>query len=84
MCRRGERVRPERRKVATRLLVDDSSPSQKSYLFEIVDNPVGVKAIVQCDWHAAEGPYGDIMAAIALSHWPGESATSAARMAADL
>ena len=37
---------PERRKVATRLLVDDANPSQKSYLFEIVDNPVGVKAIV--------------------------------------
>ena len=29
-----------------RLLVDDANPSQKSYLFEIVDNPVGVKAIV--------------------------------------
>lgn len=25
---------------------DDANPSQKSYLFEIVDNPVGVKAIV--------------------------------------
>ncbi len=37
---------PERRKVATRLLVDDANPSQKSYLLEIVDNPVGVKAIV--------------------------------------
>ncbi len=36
----------ERRKVATRLLVDDANPSQKSYLFEIVDNPFGVKAIV--------------------------------------
>ena len=36
----------KRRKVATRLLVDDANPSQKSYLFEIVDNPVGVKAIV--------------------------------------
>ena len=36
----------ERRKVATRLLVDDASPSQKSYLLELVDNPVGVKAIL--------------------------------------
>ena len=36
----------ERRKVATRLLVDDANPSQKSYLLELVDNPVGVKAIV--------------------------------------
>ena len=33
-------------KVATRLLVDDANPSQKSYLLELVDNPVGVKAIV--------------------------------------
>ena len=31
---------------ATRLLVDDGNPSQKSYLLELVDNPVGVKAIV--------------------------------------
>ena len=37
----------ERRKVATRLLVDDANPSQKSYLLELVDNPAGVKAIVQ-------------------------------------
>ena len=37
---------PSRRKVATRLLVDDDNPSQKSYLLELVDNPVGVKAIV--------------------------------------
>ena len=36
----------ERRKVATRLLVDDANPSQKSYLLELVDNPVGVKAIL--------------------------------------
>ena len=34
------------RKVATRLLVDHGNPSQKSYLLELVDNPVGVKAIV--------------------------------------
>ena len=37
---------PVRRKVATRLLVDDDNPSQKSFLLELVDNPVGVKAIV--------------------------------------
>ena len=36
----------DRRKVATRRLVDDVNPSQRSYLFELVDNPVGVKAIV--------------------------------------
>ena len=32
--------------LATRLLVDDDNPSQKSFLLELVDNPVGVKAIV--------------------------------------
>ena len=37
---------PVRRKVATCLLVDDDNPSQKSFLLELVDNPVGVKAIV--------------------------------------
>ena len=37
---------PERRKVATRLLVDDANPSQKSYLLEIVDNTIDVKAIL--------------------------------------
>ena len=37
---------PVRRKVATRLLVDDDNPSQKSFLRELVDHPVGVKAIV--------------------------------------
>ena len=36
----------ERRKVATRLLVDDANLSQKSHILELVDNPVGVKAIV--------------------------------------
>ena len=36
----------ERRKVATRLLVDDANPSQKSYLLELVDTPVGVKVLV--------------------------------------
>ena len=35
-----------RRKVATRLVVDDANPSQKSYLLELVDNPAGVRAIV--------------------------------------
>ena len=35
-----------RRKVATRLLVDDANSSQKSYLLELVDNPVSVKAIL--------------------------------------
>ena len=32
--------------LATRLLVDDDNPSQKSFLLELVDSPVGVKAIV--------------------------------------
>ena len=36
----------DRRKVATRLVVDDANPSQKSYLLELVDNPVGVRAII--------------------------------------
>ena len=36
----------ERRKVTTRLLVGDANLSQKSYLLELVDNPLGVKAIV--------------------------------------
>ena len=36
----------DRRKVATRLVVDDANPSQKSYLLELVDNPAGVRAIV--------------------------------------
>ena len=40
---------PDRRKVATRLLVDDANPSQKSYLLELVDNPAGVKAIVPAE-----------------------------------
>ena len=33
------------RKVVTRLLVDDSIPSQQSYLLELVDNPAGLRAI---------------------------------------
>ena len=46
---------PERRQVATRLIVDDANPSQKSYLLEIVDNPIGVKAILEY----AENPAAD-------------------------
>lgn len=33
------------RRIATRLLVDDTNPSQHSYLLELVDNPAGVKAV---------------------------------------
>ena len=33
------------RKVITKLLVDDANPSQHAYLLELVDNPVGLKAI---------------------------------------
>ena len=36
----------DRRKVATRLVVDDANPSQKSHLLELVDNPAGVRAII--------------------------------------
>ena len=36
----------DRRKVATRLVVDDANPSQKTYLLELVDNPAGVRAII--------------------------------------
>ena len=36
----------ERRKIVTRLVVDDTNSSQKSYLLELVDNPAGVRAIV--------------------------------------
>ena len=36
----------DRRKVATRLVVDDANQSQKSYLLELVDNPAGVRAII--------------------------------------
>ena len=41
----------DRRKVATRLVVDDANPSQKTYLLELVDNPAGVeymREIVRC------------------------------------
>ena len=34
------------RKIVTRLLVDDPNPSQHSYHLELVDNPVGLKAIL--------------------------------------
>ena len=50
----GEIKDLDRRKVVTRLLVDDANPSQRSYLLELVDNPVGVKAIVP----ASEIPNG--------------------------
>ena len=36
----------DRRKLATRLVVDDANPSQKSYLLELVNNPAGVRAII--------------------------------------
>jgi len=42
----GHYFDPTARKLVTRLFVDDSNPSQHSYLLEIVDNPVGVKAIL--------------------------------------
>ena len=32
-------------KIFTKLLVDDANPSQHAYLLELVDNPVGVRAI---------------------------------------
>ena len=35
-----------RRKVATRLVVDNANQSQQSYLLGLVDNPAGVRAIV--------------------------------------
>lgn len=33
------------RKTFTRLEIDDANPSQHSYLLELVDNPIGVRAI---------------------------------------
>ena len=33
-------------KCVVELFVDDANPSQKSYLLELVDNPVGVRAII--------------------------------------
>ena len=41
----GHGFDPSARKVVTKLLVDDSVPSQQSYLLELVDNPVGLRAI---------------------------------------
>ena len=41
----GHGFDPSTRKVVTKLLVDDSVPSQHSYLLELVDNPVGLRAI---------------------------------------
>ena len=41
----GHGFDPSVRKVVTKILVDDSVPSQHSYLLELVDNPVGLRAI---------------------------------------
>ncbi len=41
----GHGFDPVNRKIITRLLVDDANPSQHAYLLELVDNPVGVRAI---------------------------------------
>ena len=41
----GHGFDPSTRKVVTKLLVDDSVPSQHSYLLELVDNPTGLRAI---------------------------------------
>ena len=41
----GHRFAPECRRVATRLLVDADDPTQFRYLLELVDNPVGLRAI---------------------------------------
>ena len=41
----GHGFDPSIRKVVTRLLVDDSVPSQQSYLLELIDNPAGLRAI---------------------------------------
>ncbi len=41
----GHGFDPASRKIYTKLLVDDSNPSQQSYLLELVDNPVGVRRI---------------------------------------
>ena len=41
----GHGFDPSVRKVVTKLLVDDSVPSQHSYLLELVDNPTGLRAI---------------------------------------
>ena len=37
------------RGVYTRLLVDDSNPQQHNFLMELVDNPVGLRAIHRAD-----------------------------------
>ena len=41
----GHGFDPVNRKIITRLLVDDDNPSQHAYLLELVNNPVGVRAI---------------------------------------
>ena len=43
----GHGFDPASRGVFTRLLVDDAIPVQKNYLLELVDNPVGLRAIHQ-------------------------------------
>ncbi|MCQ2390784.1 MAG: hypothetical protein MJ240_05130 [Kiritimatiellae bacterium] len=45
-CDAGHGYDPTTRKVITKLVVDDDIPSQHSYLLELVDNPIGVKAIL--------------------------------------
>ena len=37
------------RGVYTRLLVDDGNPQQHNFLMELVDNPVGLRAIERAD-----------------------------------
>ncbi len=41
----GHGFEPGGRGVYTRLLVDDGDPRQHSFLMELVDNPVGLRAI---------------------------------------
>ena len=41
----GHSFDPASRKVVTKLIVDDANPSHHSYLMELVDNPVGLRAI---------------------------------------
>ena len=41
----GHGFEPDGRGVYTRLLVDDADPQQHNFLMELVDNPVGLRAI---------------------------------------
>ena len=43
----GHGFDPESRRVFTRLEVDDDNQTQHNYLMELVDNPVGLRAIHQ-------------------------------------